>query len=138
MLLSTSLALHIWLTPVPKIVRQGEGLFRGKEPMKARIRGQEDLLPTAASRCINCHGGDSQPQLSRVAAPKLNRSLLLDARQRRGGPPSRYDQPAFCRLLRTGADPAYILIAREMPVYELSDAQCTSLWTFLTEQENTP
>jgi hypothetical protein len=126
------------LTPVPKIVRQGEALFRGKDSIKARIRGQDELLPPAASHCVNCHGENSQGGLSRVAAPKLNRSLLLDVRQRRGGPPSRYDQPAFCRLLRTGADPAYVLIAREMPVYELGDAQCASLWAFLTEQENTP
>jgi hypothetical protein len=133
---SISLTLCLWLMPVPKIVRRGEMLFQGKEKINARIRGQEDLLPLMAVRCINCHRAENQTRLSRVAAPQLNRSLLLDVQGRRGGPPSRYDEPAFCRLLRTGADSAYILIAREMPVYEVNDAQCTSLWAFLVEQEN--
>jgi hypothetical protein len=57
--------------------------------------------------------------------------LLLEFHQRRGGPPSRYDEPAFCKLLQTGIDPMHILIAREMPAYNIDDAQCASLWSFL-------
>jgi hypothetical protein len=87
-------------------------------------------------RCINCHDTNNPAPLSRIAAPELNRTLLLDLRQRRGGPPSRYDEPAFCRLLRTGTDPAYILIARAMPVYTVNDEQCNGLWAFLLEKEN--
>jgi hypothetical protein len=41
---------------------------------------------------------------------------------------------SFCKLLRTGVDPASIVIAREMPVYTLNEAQCGSLWTFLIER----
>jgi hypothetical protein len=87
-------------------------------------------------RCGNCHEAVNNARLSRVAAPRIDRSLLLDLRQRRGGPPSRYNQAAFCKLLRTGIDPAYILVAREMPVYELDEAQCASLWMFLLGKEN--
>jgi hypothetical protein len=34
-------------------------------------------------------------------------------------------------LLRTGIDPAYVLVAREMPVFDVDDAQCEGLWRFL-------
>jgi hypothetical protein len=50
---------------------------------------------------------------------------------RRGGPPSRFDAAAFCRLLRTGEDPAGVLLPKAMPRYELDDAQCGQLWRFL-------
>jgi len=115
---------------------RGDALFHGKEELHARIRGHEDALPPETVRCANCHEAANNVRLSRVAAPRLDRSILLESRQRRGGPPSSYDQAAFCKLLRTGIDPAHILIAREMPVYEMDGAQCASLWIFLIEKEN--
>jgi hypothetical protein len=115
--------------------RRGAELYRGKEALSGQIRGQDDALPPQVLRCANCHSAKSSAQLPAPAAPRIDSALLLELRQRRGGPPSRYDQAAFCRLLRTGSDPAFILIAREMPTYEVSDEQCASLWIFLTGKE---
>jgi hypothetical protein len=137
MLLLISFSIGLLLAPLSKMARQGHALFQGKVKLAGRIRGHDDFLPPEAVRCANCHNWNRQPGLSRIAPPQLDRSLLLDVRQRRGGPPSRYDQAAFCRLLKTGADPVYVLISREMPVYEVNDEQCASLWIFLLEQGST-
>jgi hypothetical protein len=114
---------------------RGDALFHGREPLAGKIRGHDDALPPEAIRCANCHEAapatnPGTQRLSRLAPPHLDAALLLEYRQRRGGPPSRYDQPAFCALLRTGVDPAHILVAREMPAYEIDDAQCASLWAY--------
>jgi hypothetical protein len=121
--------------------QRGDALFHGQEPLTAKIRGHEDedTLPAEAIRCANCHAATpasagAQP-LSRIAPPHLDRALLLEFHERRGGPPSRYDQAAFCKVLRTGVDPAHILIAREMPAYVIDDAQCASLWTYALAQD---
>jgi hypothetical protein len=115
---------------------RGDSLFHAKEKLNGRIRGHDDALPPEVVRCANCHEASGNVRLSRVAAPHLDRSVLLTWRERRGGPPSRYDQAAFCKLLRTGIDPANIVIAREMPVYEVDEAQCASLWTFLVGKDD--
>lgn len=120
--------------------QRGDALFHGQEPLTGKIRGHDDMLPPETVRCANCHeaappNGASR-RLSRVAPPHLDSALLLEYRQRRGGPPSRYDASAFCKLLRTGVDPAKILIAREMPSYEIDDAQCASLWVFALAKDN--
>jgi hypothetical protein len=113
--------------------RRGYMLFHGEEALAGKIRGHDEGLPPEAVRCSNCHeaasGGLARP------APHIDRSLLLGYRQRRGGPPSRYDAASFCKLLRTGVDPVFILIAREMPVYEVNEEQCNNLWTFFTEKD---
>jgi hypothetical protein len=123
----------------PEAARRGNALYYGKEALTGKIRGHDELLPAEAVRCANCHdaanGGRQGLGLGRSVAPHLDRSLLLEARQRRGGPPSRYDQAAFCKLLSTGVDPASIVIAREMPVYELEPGQCASLWMLLIGKE---
>jgi hypothetical protein len=118
----------------PDSARRGYALFHGQEALAGRIRGHDEGLPAEALRCANCHEATSR-RLTGVAAPHVDRSLLLEYRQRRGGPPSRYDAASFCKLLRTGADPVFIVIAREMPVYDLNEAQCNSLWTFFTEKD---
>ena len=41
-------------------------------------------------------------------------------------------------MLRTGVDPAYVLITRQMPRYTLSDDQCLGLWRYLTETSDEP
>jgi hypothetical protein len=111
----------------------GEAIFVGKEPLKGTIRGHQSSLPPDVVRCSNCHAAPRQERSALRSAPQIDRSLLVEPRERRGGPPSSYDAPSFCRLLRTGIDPAYVLIARVMPTYELNDAQCSHLWQFLTE-----
>jgi hypothetical protein len=92
------------------------------------------MLPAEAVICANCHSAPTGALLSGKPAPQLDAALLLEMRQRHGGPPSRYDGQSFCRLLRTGSDPAYVLIDREMPTYEVTDEQCASLWSFLTKK----
>lgn len=117
--------------------RRGNALFQGKGALTAKIRGHDEYLPAEVVQCANCHESVNNGRLTRVSAPHLDRSLLLEARQRRGGPPSRYNQGAFCKLLKTGVDPASVLVAREMPVYELDESQCASLWDFLIGREPT-
>jgi hypothetical protein len=114
---------------------RGRALFTGREPLPGRVRDHRSDLPAAVVVCRGCHGvGVATPGAAPPPAPAVDRALLLEARPRRGGPPSAYDLPAFCRLLRTGVDPAYVLVAREMPVFDVDDAQCESLWRFLTAE----
>jgi hypothetical protein len=120
-------------SPAKKITTRGEALFAGRESLKGTIRGHEGRLPPEVVVCGNCHPAANQSRAD-AAAPRIDRSWLLEASPRRRGPPTSYDSRSFCRLLRTGVDPAYILIAREMPVYDVDDAQCGELWRFLTEE----
>jgi hypothetical protein len=113
---------------------RGRALFRGQKPLEGRIRDHRDGLPPETVRCRNCHVVAGQPLPERAIAPRLDRSLLLSTRSRRGGPPSAYGPESFCKLLRTGVDPVYILIARSMPIYDVDDSQCRSLWLFLVER----
>lgn len=104
----------------------GAQLFDGRQPLLARIAGHEQALPAQAWRCANCHTG------AQAIGGALDGRRLTAAQARRGGPASRYDLPAFCRLLRTGVDPAWVLIDRAMPRFEIDDRQCEQLWTHLT------
>jgi hypothetical protein len=73
-----------------------------------------------------------QPQ--DVYGSALSARALLESRPRRGGPPSRYDLAAFCRVLAVGIDPAHVIIAQTMPRYRLSAEECDSLWSFVTSE----
>lgn len=107
----------------------GAALFHGTPALPARLRHQDLSLPARASRCSNCHLGDSrQPALG----PRLDASWLLGMRPRHGGPATRYERDSFCRLLRTGIAPADIVVAQAMPTYQLDDTQCDALWRHLT------
>lgn len=116
---------------------RGHALFTGAAALQGSIVGHTSALPPAAARCINCHAEGSAVAGSAASAtsfgPLLTRRHLTDALARRGGPPSRYDPAAFCRLLRQGVDPAYVMIKRAMPRYELSDADCQALWALLSD-----
>jgi hypothetical protein len=83
-------------------------------------------LPTDATRCVNCHSRGS------ALGPPLTHASLTSEQRRRGGPASRYEQASFCALLRTGIDPAHVLIARVMPRYELDAASCQALWSYVS------
>lgn len=112
---------------------RGRALFVGTEPLTAKIRGHQSNLPPEVVRCETCHGDGARTAApNQGAPPRLDRSLLLRPLARRGGPPSSYDLASFCRMLRTGADPAYVLVARDMPTYDIDDAACAALWEFLT------
>ena len=115
-------------------VERGRDLFSGREALGGKLRHHASGLPASVVACRNCHAAGSQPGPEGSRAPRIDRALLLVARARRGGPPSAYDEASFCVLLRSGVDPAHVLIAREMPVYAADDAQCRSLWRFSTEK----
>lgn len=112
--------------------KQGESLFTGRRPLVGKIRGHQAPLPPEVVVCAHCHV-QTVPDAGAAVAPIIDRALLLEQRSRRGGPPSAYDVSSFCRMVRTGVDPAHVIINRVMPVYELSDAACASLWEYLTK-----
>jgi hypothetical protein len=115
-------------------VVRGQRLFSGVEAVTGTISGHKAAMPAEAVTCRNCHqAGDSPARQS--FGPRLNRDTLLELHKRRGAPPSTYDEQTFCRILRTGVDPAYIVISPEMPRYQIDEQQCRSLWLYLTEQQ---
>lgn len=103
----------------------GAAVADGRVPLAARIAGHAQVLPPAAARCGNCHAGTQA-----IGGP-LDAAHLARPVARRGGPPSRYDADALCRLLRTGIDPAWVMVDRAMPRFEISDVQCRALWDHL-------
>jgi hypothetical protein len=115
-------------------VQRGRALFTGREALRGKLRHHSSDLPPTLVACRNCHAAGRAPAPEGSRAPRLDRALLLQPRARRGGPPSAYDEASFCALLRTGIDPAHVLIAREMPVYAADAAQCRSLWRFSIER----
>jgi hypothetical protein len=117
-------------------VQRGRALYAGEAPLTARIAGHAAALPPQASRCTNCHVGATSTQAASSAGVQAIGGILAAHRltqplSRRGGPPSRFDAAALCRLLRTGVDPAHVVIAQTMPRYEVSDADCNALWAYL-------
>jgi hypothetical protein len=128
------------------LAKQGKDAFSGVVPLKAKMVGHETELPASVVRCQNCHqttspapapSGSAVPSTGRPAdsfGPVLNRAALTEARVRRGGPPSKYDSAAFCRLLKDGVDPAHVIIPMTMPRYSLSQRECDALWEYLIHQ----
>ncbi len=128
----------------PADAERGRRLFSGELPLIGKVAGHTSALPQQASRCVNCHAaGTALPSAASAAAaasastqsfgPALNPKLLLQDTLRRGGPASRYDEAALCKLLATGIDPAYIIIPASMPRYEVTDGDCKALWVYLTQ-----
>jgi len=115
----------------------GRALFDGRAPLKGRIATHVNDLPPEVVVCANCHAAPLGPEVRQSLAPRLDRARLLDPVARRGGPPTRYDAAAFCRLLRTGVDPARIVNNLEMPRYDVDERQCAALWTYLTSERGT-
>jgi hypothetical protein len=134
--------------------RPGQWLFEGRVAITARMSGHSLSLPVEASRCSNCHShsqsdangatlisstarsgqarsGQARSDQTRFYGPPLNQSTLSFSKIRRGGPASRYDALSFCKLLREGIDPASVVINNTMPRYQLSDAQCSSIWSYV-------
>ena len=115
---------------------RGAALFIGSEPLAGRLAGHERALPPLATRCSNCHGAAAAgPGLAGTlpaAAPPLSAAELGTPRARRGGPPSVFDAGRLCALLRSGTDPAHVIISTTMPRYRISDDQCRALWAYLS------
>jgi hypothetical protein len=123
----------------------GGRAFDGLDPLTARIEGHGSALPADAAACANCHrpqprpvGASGSPIESASFGPPLDREGLTGRTARRGGPPSRFDERSFCRLLRTGEDPAGVILPRAMPRYEIDDADCRRLWRHLTRPSAGP
>lgn len=69
--------------------------------------------------------------------PSLRRSIGASCAKpgrARGGPPVAYEAATFCRTLRTGVDPAHVVLPRAMPRFEVDDVQCAALWDYLTQE----
>jgi hypothetical protein len=112
-------------------VDDGRALFTGTSPLVGRIATHRSHLPSEVLRCANCHEWEASPPVPLTVAPSFSRSWLLGVKERRGGPASSYDLTAFCTLLRTGEDPAHLIVNVQMPRYELSARDCENLWHFL-------
>ena len=117
----------------PDSAAAGRRLFLGESSLQGAIAGHPEPLPVGAASCANCHQGDAGSGSGRSFAPRLDRLGLTEPAARRGGPPTAFSSGSFCRVLRTGVDPAYILITRQMPRYTISDDQCLGLWRYLME-----
>ena len=114
--------------------KRGEALFLGKEALLGRLAGDIAVIPPELGRCANCHAPSATGQSGSPADLRLDRSTLLALKKRRGALPSAYTRDAFCRVVRSGVDPAFVVVAREMPRYALDEAQCSSLWSYLTDR----
>lgn len=121
---------------------EGQALFRGEQALRGSLAGQSMALPVMATRCSNCHETRQPLPLSdqvasgasaaRTYASPLSAMWLQQARLRHGGPESVYDVRSLCQLLRTGVDPAMIMISTVMPRYQATQAECEALWAYLT------
>jgi hypothetical protein len=129
--------MAVLLVPVAQ-AQVDNTLYATGEGATARLRGDPTALPAGAARCANCHEPVNLPGAATAAfGPRLD-ARLAQALPRRGGPPSVYDATALCMLLRTGFDPARVLVRRAMPVYEIDDMACARLWQDLTRREPLP
>lgn len=146
--LAVTAAMAVTMAAVSATTAPNDGLARGAATARAkllfdegahapaRLRGDRQALPPPVARCAGCHDrGETSAKLPASRAepvPRLDAATLLQPASRRRGPPSRYDEATFCRLLATGVDPAGIVVARAMPVYEVEPSDCRALWWLLT------
>lgn len=114
---------------------RGQALFEGREPLSGTIRGHTRSMPADAVICGGCHKSTPSGPGGLSQAPSLDVKGLLDQLPRRGGPPSAYTLDTFCRVVRTGVDPVYVLVSRTMPKFVVSAQQCESLWLYLMERK---
>jgi hypothetical protein len=124
---------------------RGAQLYDGRIALSGQLRGHDQPLPTDALRCANCHEPSrlSTRDLGTAGntdsfAPRLDQHSLTQFHARRGGPATRYDADAFCRVLRSSVDPGLVLLRKPMPQYVLSDDDCQALWQFLSQRPVAP
>ena len=108
----------------------GEAIYERAQAVVAKVNGE--TVMAGAARCANCHGdlGEGRREGVLVAVP-LQRSALMQSHSRRGGPASAYGRASFCRSLRSGVDPAGVVLDTAMPRYDLSDQSRASFWNFV-------
>jgi hypothetical protein len=110
---------------------KGFAFYHGYLTLPAQIAGQDFDLPVRASQCVNCHDAERVARDRTLRLVPLNRGALTEPGLRRGGPQTVYTEASFCSLMRTGVDPASVLINRTMPRFALTDQNCNALWTYL-------
>lgn len=116
---------------------RGAALFRGDAVLPGRLVGHDAPLPPLATRCTNCHEAPTAAPAAVASGPyaaPLTAAHLASLRVRRGGPATLYDAARLCALLRSGTDPAHVMIATTMPRYDITDAQCQDLWAHLVSR----
>jgi hypothetical protein len=116
---------------------RGAALFRGDAALPGRVAGHDTALPALATRCSNCHEAPAAAPSALASAPyaaPLTAAHLMSLRVRRGGPATVYDAARLCALLRSGTDPAHVMIATTMPRYDITEAQCQDLWAHLVSR----
>ena len=117
--------------------QRGAQLFDGREALAGTLAGHAAPMPPGTLRCSQCHTGPGAASPAASTAqplgPVLERDHLRRALSRRNGPPTAYDLAAFCRALRVGIDPAHVTLPRALPRFEIDDARCDALWTYLTQ-----
>jgi hypothetical protein len=113
---------------------RGWALYHGHLEAAGRIMGHGADLPPAAARCANCHDAAPGAGLARRSIAPLDRASLTEARPRRGGPPSAYTSESFCAVVRGGIDPAMVMVNRTMPRFDMPDADCAALWTYVSSR----
>ncbi len=137
-LLAVCLAGSLGLGPAhgqaPASAAAGEALYTGRMPMTGKLRGHEVALPAQVVVCSNCHeAGPSVGRSSAAYAPPLD-AQLAQRLSRRQGPPAAYNAEVLCKVLRTGVDPALIVLSQAMPLFEISDKDCASLWHYFLQR----
>jgi hypothetical protein len=124
--IAAAVSLYPWLA--------GYSIYHGYLPVKGRIAGHDSDLPSRASRCANCHdAARGAIRTARRIAP-LTRVALTEPHSRRGGPDTTYAENSFCSLLHEGVDPAFVLVSRTMPRYDMSAFNCHALWTYVSSR----
>ena len=133
--LCASAAAYTTPQPLAGDATLGRRLFLGTVPLAASLRGEVATLPGAASRCINCHSAPGTVATARKELTPAAGSApsLLAFASRRGGPAFAYDAASMCATLRTGVDPQQVWLARAMPQFRVTAAQCAALWAYLTQ-----
>ena len=120
-------------------IERGAQLYRGQPPLQARLAASEDDLAPAAARCMNCHGSGAHGVAEGGIVGSDIRGAILSRRvPRRGGPPAAYTRESFRTALRSGHDPASVVLSRAMPRYTLSDRDSDALWAFLVSLPSKP
>jgi hypothetical protein len=135
-LIALAAAATLWLAQQRenRQIDAGRAIFEGGQALDARIAGHESPLPAQASRCVNCHGAPAGSEPVPASVRPLSAATLAEPVARRGGPPSRYDARSLCTLLRSGVDPAHVMVQRAMPRFDIDDLQCEALWQYLRKR----